>query len=369
MKFRCSREQLDRQLQQVSRIVTVRQSLPVLSNVLLETDGSILRLSSTDLELAMTTHLPAKVEQEGTFTVPAKVLQEFVHQNPDEELHFQLEGFELICTSPKVTARLSGLDAEEYPPLPKVENGQKVTLPLSSVVEGLKQVIIACAADQARQVLTGVYLQLEGETATFAATDSFRLVERTIPILPITTPMTLLIPGRSIQELIRSAAILPMEQLELEVGEQQLIFRIGELELYSRLLQGDFPKYQTIIPQTSVAVAELTTSEVLQALRLSTIFSQAGVANVLLEVTEEGVLTISSYGSPRGSTKHSIYALLEEGFQPIRVPFNAKFLLDACQSAGSDHLSFRFSGQTTPLLILSDDPNHLQLVMPIRLDQ
>src|SRR4051812_28857807 len=112
MKFSCRKDDLDKYLQHVGRVVTVRQSLPVLSNVLIETDGQVVRISGTDLELAVSANVPAEVSQEGAFTVPAKVFQEFVHQNPDEELLFRLEGNELICTGTKVEARLAGIDPE-----------------------------------------------------------------------------------------------------------------------------------------------------------------------------------------------------------------------------------------------------------------
>ncbi|MBU6389611.1 DNA polymerase III subunit beta [Patescibacteria group bacterium] len=369
MKFSCSKEQLDKQLQQVARIITVRNSLPVLSNVLLETDDKILRISGTDLEIAMTTYLPAKVEQEGTFTVPAKVFQEFIHQNPDDTINFSLESFELVCRSQKVTGRIAGIDADEFPPLPKVEKATKVRLPFLELVDALKQVVIACAIDQARPVLTGVYMQLTGGAVTLAATDSFRLVERKIPIIPIQESLTVLLPGRTAQELIRLAGSYPdAADIEMEIGDQQVLLRLGTVEIYSRLITGSFPKYQSIIPTGAVAVAEVTTSELVQALRLSSVFSQAGVSNVMLEVDGDGAFSVASYGSQKGSTRHTIYALVQDGFQPLKTAFNAKFLLDACTACGADHLQLRFSGPTTALLIATEAPDYLQLVMPIRLD-
>ena len=154
----------------------------------------------------------------------------------------------------------------------------------------------------------------------------------------------------------------------MEIGDQQLLCRIGDIELYSRLLTGNFPKYKGIIPTTAVAVADITTAEFVQALRLSYVFGQSGITNVLMEVSEEGELSISTYGSQRGNTRNTLYAVVEEGFTPIKVPFNAKFLLDACQATGADHLQLRFSGVTSALLVTTEEPDYIQLVMPIRLD-
>lgn len=368
MKFTCSRELLDKQLQHVSRIVTVRPSLPVLSNLLLETNEKILRISGTDLEITITTFLPAKIKEEGTFTIPARIFQEFVHQNPDEEIDFTLESFELVCKSKKVAARIAGIDPEEYPALPKLTKGKKFQLPLQLVVEAMKQVVIAVAADQSRPVLTGVYVQLQSEQVVLAATDSFRLAERALPIVPVQEIVNLLLPSRTTQEIIRIGAVTEAKDLELEVTEQQVRCRIGDVDIYSPLISGSFPQYQTIIPSKFEVIAEVTTAEFIQALRLSYIFSTSGVANVLIEVNKEGVLSMASYGSQRGSTQHLIYALIQGKPKPLRAAFNAKFLLDAAQAAATPHLTLKFSGQTSPLVITTEDPHYLQLVMPIRLE-
>jgi DNA polymerase-3 subunit beta len=369
MKFTCDKEELDKQLQHLGRIITVRHTMPVLSNLLLETDGEIVRISGTDLELALTTHIQATVKQEGSFTVPAKIFQDFIHQNPDDQIEITLEGSELICASKQVTARLAGIDPEEFPALPKVKEEQRVVVPAQAFVETMRQVVIACAADPGRPVLTGVQAEFKDNEALFVATDSFRLVEKRLQIVPVPTPLTTLIPGRSIQEVIRIVSQLPeLTDIEIAVGGQQAIFKMGEIELYSRLLTGSFPKYEAIIPKTFVAFADVTSSEFLQALRLATVFSQAGVSNVMLEVSEDGTLTLASYGSQRGTTKHTLYAVLKEGYAPVKAAFNARFLLDAVSATGSEYVQLRFSGSTSPLVVGTDDAAYLQLVMPIRLD-
>lgn len=370
MKFTCRRDDLDRYLQHIGRVVTVRHSLPVLSNVLIETDGKRLRLSGTDLEVAMSATIPATISQEGTFTVPAKMFQELVHQNPDEELEFRLEGNELVCKGVKVEARLAGIDPEEYPALPALEEQGSITIPVGPFSEAVRQVAIACATDPARPVLTGILLTFAEDSLTMVATDSFRLVEKLISPVPLTTTQQLLIPGRSIQEVVRVLAQFPEEEsLTLVLGGQQIVFRVAGIEVFTRLLTGQFPKYRDIIPGSFVAHADVPTADLLQALRLSSIFSTAGIANVMLEVDQGGTLTLASYGSQRGTAKHSLYAVIQDGFTPLRVAFNARFLLDAIAAVSAPLVQLRFSGPTSPLVIgTTEEPEYLQLVMPIRLD-
>jgi len=369
MKFSCSREILDKHLQHLTRIVTVRHSLPVLSHILIETDKDVLRLSGTDLEIAVTTHLPANVEQEGTFTLPARIFSEFVHQNPDETLTFSLESYEMVCKGEKVTARITGLDSDDFPPLPKLEAGKTVRLPANDFIIAVKQVSIACANDVSRPVLTGVKVVLQNEMAVLAATDSFRLAERQIQILPLAEELSLIIPNRALQELVRitSSGTMP-EDVELEIAENGVLFRLGDIELYSRLIAGNFPKYQAIIPSKFVAEADVATSELVQALRLLATFAQAGISNVLMEVIEDGQLTLTSHGGKGGMGRNSLSVTLVEGFAPVRAAFNVRFLLDACAASSSPNLRLRLSGPETPLVISTGDPHYLQLVMPIRLD-
>ena len=369
MKFTCNREELDKQLQYVSRVVTIRSTLPILSNLLLETDGSFLRISATDLELAIATRVEAQVEQEGSFTVPAKLFQDFIHQNPDSEVEFHLQSHEMICRSQQVEARIPGIDAEEYPALPSVEEKARLSVPSAGFIDALRQVVIACAQDQGRPILTGVYCAIDSEGVILAATDSFRLVERRLSATTVADTVTMIIPFRTVQELIRiSTQMGGHEDIEMSLSEQQVVLRLGGVELYSRLLTGTFVKYQSIIPHEFMAEITVSASDFTQALRLAAIFSQAGISNIILEVQEDGSLHMSSYGSQRGGAKHALKTSIEAGYQPIKAAFNAKFLLDAVGATGVDEIQLKLSGPTSALVIATEDASYTQLVMPIRLD-
>lgn len=369
MKFTCSRDELDRQLQYISRVVTPRSTLPILSNILLETDGDKIRLSATDLELAIATHVPASIEQEGSFTVPAKLFQDFIHQSPDASVTFQLQSNEFVIQSDQVAARIPGIEAEEYPPLPTVSDTTDVTLPVAAFVAALRQVAIACAQDQGRPVLTGVLCRVSQENLVLAATDSFRLVERQLPGIPVPQPAEILIPYRTVQELIRVAAQMGEDgDLSLSLGEQQAIFRLGDVEIYSRLLVGNFPKYQAIIPTSFMADIVVDTQELVQGLRLTTIFAQAGVANVILEVAEDGTVKLQSHATQRGGATHTLKGEMEPGGKTLKAAFNTRFLLDALGACGADKVTLRLSGPLSPLIVSTGDASYTQVVMPIRMD-
>lgn len=369
MKFNCTREELDQQLQYVSRVVTIRSTLPILSNLLLETDGQKVRISATDLELAIATQVNATIEQEGSFTVPAKLFQEFIHQNPDSEVRFHLQSHEMVCSSTQVEAKIPGIDADEYPTLPTVEEKAKIIVPTAPFVAALRQVVIACAQDQGRPVLTGVSCTIDQEGIILAATDSFRLVERRISGVAIADTVSMLIPFRTVQELIRIVSQMGEEgSLEISLSDQQVVFRLGGVELYSRLLTGSLPKYQALIPHDFAAIVRVKSSELMQALRLATIFAQAGIANVAMEVRDDGILQISSHGSQRGAAVHKLTVETESGYKAIKAAFNARFLIDAVQATGAENVDLKFSTPTKPLIIATEDSNYLQLVMPIRID-
>jgi DNA polymerase-3 subunit beta len=343
--------------------------MPILSNLLLETDKGFIRISATDLELAIATTVPATIEQQGSFTIPAKLFQDFVHQNPDSEVSFLLKSSELTCTSEQVTATIPGIDPEEYPPLPVVKETTEVVLGLQDVVDALKQVVIACAQDQGRPVLTGVLTKFSPEGTTFAATDSFRLVERHLPKAIVSEEREVLIPVRTIQELIRIAGQLPDEdQMKILLSDNQLVIQVGGVEMYSRLLTGNFPKYQAIIPKDFLAIVRVSVTEFSQALRLTTVFSTSGITNVIIDVSEEGSVTLSNYATQRGGAKHTLKTKLELGFKPVKAAFNTRYLLDALGVTGESEVELQISGKTSPLVVSVGSPDYTQLVMPIRLD-
>ncbi len=368
MHFSLQRDELDRMLAHVARVVTVRHSLPVLGNVLIETDAKAVRLSGTDLEIAASAQVAAEVLQEGAFTVPAKVLQEFVHQVTDRNLTVKREGQELVIIGESAEGRIVGLEATEYPSLPEVPDEQRVVLPGTDLATALKQVVLACAADSARPVLTSVLFRFTKGQLTLVATDSFRLTERTLALAEQNLEIDILVPHRTVQEMLRILGNEGDGQVSATIGAQQVIVTVGGVELTSRLIVGQFPAYQRIIPDSFVAELDVAVAELQQALRLTSIFSHAGVSNVLFQIGEEGSLTLQSHGSTRGRSQHAVHVVPQPGLQALIVAFNTRFVLDALSVASDGFVRLRFAGATKPLVVATEDTSLVQLVMPIRLD-
>jgi DNA polymerase-3 subunit beta len=358
----------DKALQHLNRVIVTRQTMPILSNVLLEVGVDFLELRGTDLDLTLYARIPAQVKERGTFTVPVRMMAEFVHQNPDDELQLSREGYELVVQSAHVSARFTGIEAEEYPELPELLGGTRLTVPTQEFVTALKQVVIACAHDTARPVLTGVLMQAEKEHLTLAATDSFRLAERTIAAQCTQEIAPVIIPSRTCQELLRLIGDGAEADLTLEVSEQAIVVRSGIVTLHSRVITGNYPKYQAIIPATTQVTAEIATSEFIQALRLIAVAGTSGIANVLIEITADGQVTLASHGGRTASVANTVHALVSGDTQALRTAFSVRYLLDAANATGASSISLAFSGAMTALVLRTSEPDYLQLVMPIRLD-
>ncbi|MQF91247.1 MAG: DNA polymerase III subunit beta, partial [SAR202 cluster bacterium] len=268
MKITCLQENLSRGLAVVGRAVANRATLPVIHNVLLNVDQSMLKLSATNLEIAMTTWVGAKIEEEGSITVPARLLSEFVNSLPNDPINLQLdEGSGLLeISSGSSKAHINITDASEFPPIPTVDDGIAAEVDPFVLRSAITRVAFAAATEESRPVLTGVELKLDESKFTMAAADGFRLaVHHGALLKPVPEEMSVIIPARTMNELNRliSDREEPVEIL-MTPAKGQVMFRIrggDTVEIVSQLLQGTFPNYEQLIPQsyTTRAVMDLPT--------------------------------------------------------------------------------------------------------------
>ncbi|MFH1003150.1 MAG: DNA polymerase III subunit beta, partial [Chloroflexota bacterium] len=303
MKLSCLQENLNRGLNVVGRAVATRTTLPITNNVLLATDQSRLKLVATNLEMAISCWIGAKVEGEGAITVPARLLTEFVSSLPSDKIDINLDAatrtLGLKCA--RFEARISGVDAKDFPPIPTVDEGINTQIEAEALRQGISHVVFAAAVEESRPVLTGVDAKFSGDLLTLAAADGFRLAVYKLPLArPVSGEAEVIIPARTMAELNRLAADQE-EAIEIAVnpGKGQAIFRLKNIELVSQLVQGTFPNYSQLIPQSYQTRAVVSVAEYLRAAKTASIFARDGSGIVRLVIAggkelTPGKLTISA---------------------------------------------------------------------------
>ena len=254
MRLSVLQENLKRGLGIVGRAVATRSTLPITQNVLLSTDRSMLKLSATNLEIGITTWVGAMIEEDGAITVPARLLSDLVDSLPSEQIHLNVtqrpKAVQLTCA--RSEASINGTDAEEFPPIPSVEDGLAAKLDVRKLRTAIAQVAFAAATEESRPVLTGVKLEMEGDEFTMAAADGFRLaVHKEKLVEPVPEASNVIIPARTLNEISRFLGDQdePVE-IMMSSAKGQALFQLKNIEVVSQLIQGAFPNYGQLIPQS-----------------------------------------------------------------------------------------------------------------------
>jgi len=344
MKLSCLQENLNRGLSVVGRAVATRTTLPITNNVLLVTDQSRLKLVATNLEMAISCWIGAKVEEEGAITVPARLLTEFISSLPGEKVDINLspktKTLELKCA--RFEARISGVDAKDFPPIPRIEDGITTKVEVDSLRQGISQVVFAAASEESRPVLTGVNAQFEENLLTLAAADGFRLAVYKLPItVPVSEKSEVIIPARTLAELNRLMADQEEAvEITMSPGKGQVLFRLKSTELVSQLVQGTFPNYAQLIPQSYTTRAVVDVAEFLRATKTASIFARDGSGIVRLVMTPGGELTpgkmtVSARSEEIGDDVGEIDAMVEG--EEAKIAFNGKYLTDVLSVLGPTH--------------------------------
>ena len=371
MKVSCSQADLSKGLAVVGRAVATRAVLPITNNVLLATEGSQLKLAATNLEIATSCWIPATVEKEGTITVPARLVTDFVNSLPSGRIDMTLaprsHSLELKCARDE--ARISGLDAADFPAIPKIEEGVGITLKPEALRLAISQVAFAAASEESRPVLTGIQTEFEGEQLTFAAADGFRLAVHNMALdSSVEEKMAVIIPARSLSELNRLLSD-QHEPVELTVNPQksQVLFRMTGIELVSQLIQGTFPNYGQLIPQSYTTKAVVKLSEFLRATRSASIFARDGSGIVRIQISPKdgaGKLDISARAEEIGDNLGEIDAAVEG--EEAKIAFNSKYLVDALGVLTEEEVSLETTSPSSPGVIRPvGRDNYLHVVMPM----
>ena len=379
MKISCLQENLSRGLGVVGRAVATRATLPVTQNVLLSADQGMLRLSATNLEIAMTTWIGAMVEEEGAVTVPARVLTEFVNSLGGDRIDINMEeGSRLLqIKSGRSQANINGTDASEFPPIPTVEDAVVARAEPGALRGAIARVAFAAATEESRPVLTGVEVKLREGQFTMAAADGFRLAVQHGPLTQSTPEeMGVIIPARTMNELNRllSDSNEPVE-IMLTPQKGQVMFRLqggDTVELVSQLLQGTFPNYDQLIPQSYTTRAILDSQATLRATRTAAIFARDGSNIIRMHVmpnegeeTSGGRLLISARSEEVGDDQDEVDVAELEG-EEGKIAFNSRYLLDVLSVLDRGQVAIETTTSSSPGVFKpTDSDDYVHVVMPM----
>jgi DNA polymerase-3 subunit beta len=375
MKVSVLQENLAQGLSVVSRAVSSRSTLPVLANVLVATDEGRLRLSATNLELGITCWIGAKISEDGSTTVPARTFADLVNTLPNGHVDMDLtvRTQSLNVRSGASTTDIKCIDAQEFPPMPMPEEGQGVTFNITDLRQMIHQVAFAASGDEARPVLTGVLLTVEGNQMTLAAADGFRLSVRKAQLSnPSEQKIHAIIPARALNELARiSSDGNETVSMTLSPGRNQVTFRMKDIELTSQLIEGNFPEYQQIVPTSHNTRTVISTDAFLKACKQAEIFAREGSHIARLNITpgegsQQGAVQISAQSEETGSSEVTVDATVEG--QPIIIAFNVRFLREVLDIIATPNVSLETTAPAAPgLLRPIADENFLHVIMPMHL--
>ena len=371
MKVSCSQEDLSKGLAVVGRAVATRAVLPITNNVLIATEGSQLKLAATNLEIAITCWIGATIEEEGTITIPARLVTDFVNSLPSGRIDMILsprsQSLELRCA--RYEAHVSGLDPADFPPIPKIAEGVTVKVKAEELRMAINQVVFAAASEESRPVLTGVHAEFDGDQLTLAAADGFRLAVRKLSLdTPVDEKISVIIPARSLAELNRLITD-QQEPVELTINpkKSQTIFRLRNAEMVSQLIQGTFPNYEQLIPQSYSTRAVVKLSEFLMATRSASIFARDGSGIVRLQIMPKdgkGKIAISARAEEVGDNLGEVDAVVEG--EEAKVAFNSKYLMDVLGVLTEEEVALEATTSSSPGVIRPvGKDNYIHVVMPM----
>lgn len=369
----CLQENLSKGLATVGRAVASRATLPVTQNVLIQTDKGRLKLTATNLEIAISTWIGGQIESEGAVTIPARMLSDFVNSLPPEKVEIDLvnepKGIHIRCANFEAT--INGTDAAEFPPIPSVSDGASITIPGDRLRGALERVVFSAATDDSRPALTGVNVDITETSLTLAAADGFRMsVEKTELANGPADEISCIVPARTMSELQRLLTD-PSGEVEFTItnARTQALFRLANVEVVTQLVQGTFPDYEKIMPVSHTTRADIDLQRMVQATRAASVFARDGSGIIRLIMTpgengDEGSVSISSRAEEMGDNRGVVMAKVEG--DESKIAFNARFLTDVLNVMRGDDVVLETSTPSSPGLFRSDKlTGYSHVIMPM----
>ena len=364
MEIEVTQEKLSKALNNVSRIAVGRVTLPILNNVLIRVNDKKVSLVTTNLDMAIIDYLPVSNCKDGVITVPAKLLAEFVSNLPRGEIiKITEKNDKITITAGKYKSTINGSPADDFPELPEIDEKNAVVfkLGIDDFKNGVSQVAIASSNDMTRPALTGIYFNTNNKTLAIAATDGYRLAEK-ILVKNVQSEVGVIVPASSLQEVLRSIND-EMEEIEMSFNDDLARFRMGEIEIISKLIDGSFPDYRRLIPKDNNIKLELSREELVRVTKLAALFAKSVNGAIVCEAKKPDSFSIKSVASELGENDSKIETeVVSEG----KINLNSRFLTDALNALEEKNIIFEFANAISPVVLRNKkNDNYTHIIMPL----
>lgn len=367
MKLVCSQPDLERAVNIVSKAITPNTTLPVLNNILLKAEGKKLHFSATNLEVAIQFFIPADVKNEGSITVPAKLLSSYINLLKNEKLEIELkEGDTIMITSPHSNTKIKGINANEFPVIPKIEKENTFKVSTKDLETAITQTVFAASTNTSRPVLSGVLFGVKGSTMKVVATDSYRLAEKTITLTEKTTlDIECIVPAKTVMELGKLLSRVEEKDVEMSVSKNQALFIAGDIQLVSRLIEGKFPPYEKVVPKETKTKMEILDEALANVVRRVSLFARENNNSIKLSATNDGKLTVSTDETRVGEEKAELYIKMEG--ENNKIALNAQYLLDVLNYIQSDSIYLEIDDKLSPAVVRPvKEKDYVYIIMPLK---
>jgi len=365
MKLICTQENLKNGLLTAGRIISPSNTLPILNNILLKTENGLLKIASTNLEVAVSTQVRCKIEEEGAITVFSKTIIDLINNLPNKNISLETIGADLHIETENYKTSVKTLPADEFPLIPEPEGKEKISLGAQELKNAINQVVFAVSTNQTQPEISGVFMNVEEKIITLAATDRYRLAEKKIT-LPKSAGFSqqVVIPQKTILELSRVIGN-QTEDIEITLNPNQISFTLGQTQIISRLIDGQYPDYKQIIPQNSSTVIHTQKQAFINALKAGGIFSQ-GSNSVKFDFAQgKQVLTVTSESQDLGKSVVELPSEIEGGDGELIL--NHRYILDCLSCMETPNVIVKIINDSSPSLILPEGKNdYVYLIMPIK---
>ncbi|MDA8234326.1 MAG: DNA polymerase III subunit beta [Clostridia bacterium] len=365
MKIVCSKDNLVNGVQIVQRAVSSKNTLPILSGILIKTEGDTLKLTATDLEIGIECRIPVTVIEEGSVVLPARYLGDIVRRLPDTKIEIitNQENFSTAIKYGKSEFTIHGLAAEDFPLLPDIQGQQSFSIKADLFINMIKQVVFATSVNSNRPIFTGALLTVENDDLIMVATDTHRVAFCRSLTNGVNSQLNVIIPGKSLNEISRIMNN-DDDEIKMTITDNQILFEGEGICLISRLIEGQFPNYQQVLPQGYKSKVKINTRELIEAAERAALLARDGSSVIKLEIKADKLM-ISSNTPDIGRAYEEINVNLVG--EDIQIAFNSKYLLDALKVIDTEEIYLELNGPLSPgVLKPVNNDNYIYLILPIR---